>query len=175
MCGRRKRQDSHWDSEVISVGKMSQTVQPLWCDARYHQQQPGWNSMGEHCEHECVALTTTMYIQKLGKKKNYLQGSEKDHLLYSTIHTHTCIQAGRTTYCTEQHGPATLLYLTHTNPPAHMPFISTVFKVPRTGNHYESMLLTATLRDEKPCVCHTSTTLQLKPKKTLLKLADEYK
>lgn len=65
---------------------------------------------------------------------------------------HTCIQAGRTTYCTEQHGPATLLYLTHTNLPAHMPFISTVFKVPRTGNHYESMLLTATLRDEKLCL-----------------------
>lgn len=151
MCGRRKRQDSHWDSEVISVGKMSQTVQPLWCDASYHQQQPGWNSMGEHCEHECVALTTTMYIQKLGKKKFTFKDQKKTT---SFTAQHTCIQAGRTTYCTEQHGPATLLYLTHTNLPAHMPFISTVFKVPRTGNHYESMLLTATLRDEKLCVSH---------------------
>lgn len=93
-------------------------------------------------------------------QKSYLQRSEKrPPPLQPTLslYTHTHAAAG-TTYCTEQRGPTALPYLTHTNTPAHMRFISTVFKVQRTGNHYESVPLTPTLRDEKlhvwVCVFH---------------------
>lgn len=107
------------------------------------------------------------------RKKVTSKDQKEDHpLLQHNTHT----WAARTTYCTEQRGPAALLYLTHTNPPAHMRFISALFKVPRTGNHYESMPLTPTLWDEKLCVCLTLVLhCSSDPKKTLKLTADKYK
>jgi len=105
--------------------------------------------------------------RKLEEKKP-LQGSEEippslyctihthmgsqDHLLhrgawplcsavpYTHTHTHTHTHAHTHTH-PHTHTHAHTHTHTH-NPPAHMRFISTVFKVPRTGSHYESVPLT---------------------------------
>lgn len=86
-----------------------------------------------------------------------------------TLSQYTHCRAARTTYCTDQCILAAL-YLTHTNPPAHMWFIRTLFKVPRTGNHYDSVPLTPTHSEMKNCVCVSLTLLlycSSDPKKTL--------
>lgn len=99
-------------------------------------------------------------------QKSYLQRSEKRPPLYSPPHYNTHIHTQQTRPPTAQSSTATQLCCTlHTQTHPHTCDSLVVFKVQRTGNHYESVPLTPTLRDEKLCVFHcnyTATQIQRK-------------
>ncbi len=138
------------------------------------------DSMGGH---QCVCawvcgMMRHHHVHIGALKKKFATEDQKETTLFTAhpiththkhTHTHTHTHSAvRTTYSKEQQNPSAPLYLTHANPPAHMWFISTMFKAQRTGNHYDSVPLTPTLRDEILRVCLTLLPyFSSDPKKTL--------
>lgn len=119
------------------------------CQSDQQHQSDRTSAGGHQCVCVCVASSMAAWMNTVQRpRKKAASGDEKTTPLHGppdpTSHSNK-------DHLLTAHRPP--LPFTHTDQAKHMWFISTAFKVPRTGSHYDSVPLTATLGRWKPwCV-----------------------